>query len=89
MRLAIAQMLSGVLVVILSSLMLAWGFPTSFTTTAGLDSDGAEIIKQVFINPGPEQMRVELFVTLVLVLGLVVCGIGIVQYVKARRRSRA
>lgn len=89
MRLAIAQMLSGVLIVTFSSLVIAWGFPLSFTTTAGLDSDGAEIIKQVFINPGPEQIRVELVTAITSVLGLVVFGIGIVQYIKARRGSRA
>ena len=89
MRLAITQILSGVLIITLSSLVIAWGFPTSFTMTAGQDSGGTDIIKQVFINPGPEYMRAHLFTALVLALGLAVCGVGVIQYIKSRREGMA
>ena len=80
-KLAVVQIVSGSLIAIISFLIVIWGYPTQFDVPV---SEGSEIARHIFINPGPEQMRVELVTALASVLGLSLLVCGIAQYLKTR-----
>lgn len=81
MKLAVAQMVLGVLVTAASFISTRWGFPTQFTFSP--DESGMVRIVEVF--PGPPQVIAHMSAFLALGLGLAVLGCGIAQFWKARR----
>lgn len=81
-KLIVIQMISGALIATVSILIGGWGYPTQFTIPM---PEGSEVLKQVFINPGPVLIRVHGLTFLSFLLGLAVLGVGIAQYWKARR----
>ena len=82
MKLAIAQMVLGVL--ILASLFWfgAWVEP-SFTHIRIPPAEGSSVVTEIFRNPG-RNIPMMSWIALYLVLGLAVLGCGIAQYLKAR-----
>ena len=81
MKLAIAQIVLGLLITIFSFISTRWGFPTEFA----LPPDESGLIHSVLVNPGPVQVLAQISALVALVLGLVVLGVGIAQLVKARK----
>ena len=81
MKLAIAQIVSGLLITVFSFISTRWGFPTEFT----LPPDESGLIHSVLVNPGPVQVLAQISAFVALALGLVVLSVGIVQFIRARR----
>ncbi len=79
-KLAKTQIIAGILIVAASFFVSTWGYPTSFMLPTPEDSD---MLKRVYINPGPEIIRVHGLTILNSILGLAVLGVGIAQLVKA------
>ena len=82
--LAILQMISGVLITAGSYLILYRGYPTSFTVPM---PEGSEVLRHIFINPGPPIIRAQSLTALIFVLSLLVVGVGMAQFVKAHRKE--
>ncbi len=82
--LALFQMISGVLIAAGSYLILYRGYPTSFTVPV---PEGSELLRHMFINPGPLIIRAQSLTALIFLLSLLVLGTGTAQYIKARRIS--
>jgi hypothetical protein len=83
MKLAITQMVLGVLVVVFSFIVTKDGFPTTFTLPA--DENGTQLIVEVYTRITGAQISA--FLTQV--LGLAVLGCGIARFLKARRLKEA
>jgi hypothetical protein len=82
MKLAITQIVLGVLVAAFSIIVISTGFPTQFT----LPADESGIMVTVFVYPSLSFAQVGAF--LAMFLGLAVVGCGIAQLVKARGAKR-
>jgi len=82
MKLAIAQMVLGVL--ILGSLcgFIAWLEP-GFYHIVVPPREGSDVVTRIFLNPG-WNIPMRTWQAVYLVLGLSVLGCGIAQYLKAR-----
>jgi hypothetical protein len=83
MRLAIVQIVLGVLVAVFSIIVISQAFPTQFALPA--EESGMQVILDVY--PTTSFAQVSAF--LALFLGLAVVGCGIAQLRKARRPKRA
>jgi hypothetical protein len=83
MRLAISQIVLGVLVVVFSLIVTVQAFPTQFSLPA--EESGVQVIMEVY--PTTSFAQVSAF--LAFFLGLAVVGCGIAQLLKARRPKRA
>ena len=79
-NLAKTQIIVGILIVAASFFVSTWGYPTSFTLPT---PEGSDMLKRVYINPGPEIVRLRGLTILNSILGLVVLGVGIAQLVQA------
>jgi hypothetical protein len=76
------QIIGGILIAAASFFAATWGFPTSFTLPT---PEGSDMLRHVYINPGPEILRVRGLTFLTFSLGLTVLGVGVAQLVKARK----
>ena len=85
MKLAIGQMVLGVVIVVSSRFIMAWGHPTSFPVPV---SDNSGLSAFVEIYPGPPYTYAVFLTYLTLVLGLAVLGCGTAQFLRARRQKR-
>jgi hypothetical protein len=79
-KLAKTQIIAGILIVVASFFVSTWGYPNSFILPT---PEGSDMLKRVYINPGPEIIRVRGLTILNSILGLAVLGVGIAQLVKA------
>ncbi|MBN1189143.1 MAG: hypothetical protein JXA46_05260 [Dehalococcoidales bacterium] len=84
-KLAISQIIAGVLIPAVSYFIIIWGYPTEFRTAG---TAGSNLIKHVFINPGPVIMRAEMITLAIFSMGLAVLGIGLAQLLKAIKEHR-
>jgi hypothetical protein len=83
MKLAITQIILGVLVAVFSIIVISTGFPTQFT----LPADESGIMVTVFVYPSLSFAQVGAF--LAMLLGLAVVGCGIAQLAKSRGLKKA
>lgn len=79
-KLAITQIIAGVLITAISILITRLGYPTEFIVPMPV---GREV--HVNINPGPLMVYAMRLTRLSSILGLAVLGVSIAQLVKARR----
>ena len=82
MKLAIAQMVFGALVALSSCFIIVGWLTTEFALPV---PEGSGYHVQLLVKAGPVQIIAHLSVFLVLVLGLLVFGCGIAQFLKARK----
>jgi hypothetical protein len=78
MRLAIVQIVLGLLVAVFSIIVISQAFPTQFALPA--EESGMQVVLDVY--PSTSFAQVSAF--LALFLGLAVVGCGIAQFLKAR-----
>jgi uncharacterized membrane protein len=83
-RTVILQMVFGASITASAFVITGWGFPLSFDIPT---PEGSNILKHVYINPGPVIILGEFFAGITTLLGLAVLGVGVTQFVKARRQS--
>jgi hypothetical protein len=84
MKLAITQMILGVLIVFFSCFIITEGYLTEFTVPYPEPvPEGVEPFIRVNVLPGP---FTGLAISAPILLGLTVVGCGIAQLVKARRK---
>jgi hypothetical protein len=83
-KLAIAQIVSGLLITVFSFISTKWGFPTSAEVPM---PEAPGVTVSINISPGPTQMLAMNSAHIALVLGMVVLGVGVAQFVKAIRQS--
>ena len=83
-KLAIAQIVLGILIVLSSVFVCEQGFPLSYSK----ELPGG-IVQHVFINPAPRIITACRIATGTGVMGLAVFGCGIAQFLKARRLKGA
>ena len=83
MKLAVVQMVLGVLIVASLFWFTAWVEP-SFTHIHIPSAEGSNIVTEIFLNPG-RNIPMRSWMAVYLVLGLSVLGCGIAQLLKARR----
>jgi hypothetical protein len=81
-KLAVTQITAGVLITAVPIFITRWGYPLVFIVPMPA---GSNLLKSVNINPGPLMVFAMLLTTLTFLLGLAVLGVGIAQFVKARR----
>jgi hypothetical protein len=81
-KLAITQAVAGVLIAAIAIFITRWGYPTVFIVPMPA---GSSLIGAVNINPGPPMVFALFLTGLTVVLGLAVLGVGIAQFVNARR----
>lgn len=79
-KLAITQIIGGVLITAIYFFINTWGYPTSFIVPMPAGSRVG-----VYINPGPPMIYAIRLTNLSFLLGLAVLDVGIVQFVKARK----
>jgi uncharacterized membrane-anchored protein len=83
MKLALSQIISGTLISIFATLNTIFRMPTEYTVPVDASASGFVSIN---INPNPWFFYSTFYI---LLLGLIVLGVGIVQFIKARNASKA
>ncbi len=80
-KLAVTQVIAGVMIISISILISIWGYPTEFIIPRPA---GSNLSRSVTINPGPALIDALHLTTLSFLLGLAVLGVAIAQFIKAR-----
>lgn len=83
-KLAITQIIAGVLIVAVSVFITRWGYPTVFVVPM---PEGSNLTGSVNINPGPLNVYAVFLAMLSTLLGLAVLGVGVAQFVKAKKQT--
>ncbi len=81
-KLAIMQIIAGVLITAVSIFITRWGYPLVFIVPM---PEGSNLLRSVNINPGPTMVFAIFLTVLTFLLGLAVLGVGIAQFIKARK----
>ena len=82
MKLAVVQMVLGVLIVASLFGFIAWVEP-GFTHIQIPPAEGSNVVTEIFLNPG-RNIPMMSWTAVCLVLGLSVLGCGIAQFVKVK-----
>jgi hypothetical protein len=81
-KLAITQIIAGVLITAVPIFITRWGYPLVFIVPMPA---GSNLLKSVNISPGPPMVFAMFLTMLATLLGLAVLGVGIAKFIKARR----
>ena len=83
-KMALSQVIAGVLIAAVSVFISRWGFPVEFIIPM---PESSNLTRHININPGYPMILATLLTLLSTLLGLAVLGTGIAQYIRARRLS--
>lgn len=83
-KLAITQIITGVLITAVPVFITRWGYPLVFVVPTPA---GSNLLKSVNINPGPPMVFAMFLTMLATLLGLAVLGVGIAQFIKTRKEG--
>ena len=82
-KVAITQITTGALITAVSVFVARWGYSIEFIVP--VMPEGSHLLQSVNINPGLAMVLAAYLTVLTALLGLAVLGVGIAQYIRARK----